>query len=314
MAWPHAARAQRQPRPRRIAYLGINTRVSAAWYLASFWEGMRALGYGDGDVTMEERWADAHAERLPDLAAELIRLAPEVIVAPSVQAARVVRQATTTIPIVVVVGGDLVDAGLVANLAHPGGNITGVSNLISVDTVGKRLELLKMAVPRAERIAVIGSPRETALTAAGREIMQQVGRNLRFELTFVEAGTLDEIEGAFAATTRERADAVWVGGNIVYYAQSGRLVDLAASYNLPASYPTREFVMAGGLMSYGTNSGELFRGAAAFVDKILKGANPADLPVEQPTKLELVINSKTAGALGLAIPPMIFAGADEVIE
>jgi putative tryptophan/tyrosine transport system substrate-binding protein len=314
IAWPRAARAQQQTRPRQIAWLGINTRMSAMGYVEAFREGMRALGYGDEDIAIEGRWADAHAERLPDLAVELVRLAPEVIFAPSLPAARAAQQATATIPIVVVFAGNLVDVGLVASLAHPGGNITGVSNIISADLVGKRLELLKTAVPHVERIAVMGGSLEIAFTVAGREIMRQAAQNLRVELVLIEAGTLDEIEGAFATMARERADAVMVGGNIVYYSQISRIVELVASHNLPAIYWTREFVMAGGLMSYGTNSTALYRRTAAFVDKILKGAKPADLPVEQPTKFELVFNSKTARALGRTIPPLILAGADEVIE
>jgi putative ABC transport system substrate-binding protein len=240
-----------------------------------------------------------------------VRLAPEVILAPSAPAARAVQQVSAIVPIVVTTAGNLVDAKLVASLPHPGGNITGIPNQISEDIAGKQLELLKTAIPSAERIAVVMGGYESE---AARKIMQQAALNLRFELILIEAPTLEEIEGTFATMARERADAVRIGGNIVYYSQISRIVELVASHKLPAMYPTREYVMAGGLMSYKQNPLELFRHTATFVDKILKGAKPADLPVGQPTKMELVINSKTARAFGLTIPPSVLAAADEMIE
>ena len=308
---PRAARAQKAKR-RRIAYLSAGSRPLMEPTFGAFRQGLRALGYRDDDIEIEERYADASPGRLPELAAELVHLAPEVIVAPGPAAVRATKQATSTIPIVMVSVADPVGAGFVASLAHPGGNVTGLANLAQ-ETMGKRLQLLKTTIPGTERIAILlnpGNPGNILQLQAAR----QPARTLRTELLSVEYGSLDDIDGAFATMTRERADSLIVLADPISIEAKGRIVELAASHKLPAIYPTRESAMVGGLMSYGTDLNDLNRSAATYVDKILKGAKPADLPVEQPTKFELVVNLKTAQALGLTVPTVILAGADEVIE
>jgi putative ABC transport system substrate-binding protein len=308
---PRAARAQMAKR-RRIAFFSGGSPSNQAPQLEAFRQGLRALGYGDENLGIEIRYADGHAQRLADLAAELVHLALEVIVALGPAAVQAAKQATSTIPIVMVSVADPVGAGFVASLAHPGGNVTGLANLAQ-ETMGKRLQLLKTAIPDAERIAILlnpGNPGNILQLQAAR----QPARTLRTELLSAEAGSLDDVDSAFATMTRERADALIVLADPISIAAKSRIVELAASHKLPAIYPTREFAMVGGLMSYGTHLNNLNRSAASYVDKILKGAKPADLPVEQPTKFELIVNLKTAQALGLTIPPAILAGADEVIE
>jgi putative ABC transport system substrate-binding protein len=307
---PRAARAQ-MARRRRIATLSQGPRANAMNWEA-FQRGLRALGYGDQELAIDSRWADGHVERLPGLAAELVRLAPEVIVVGSLAAALAVKQATATIPIVVTVSNDPVGAGLVASLAHPGGNVTGLSTM-GADVAGKQLELLKIAVPRAERMAVLVDPGNPS-HAGVLQVVQQAARALRTELISIEARAPDEIDGAFAAMAREHADALVVLGGPLVFNQRSRITELAASYKPPAIYYERELVAAGGLMSYGADLKDMNRRAAVFVDKILKGARPADLPIEQPTKFQLVVNLKTAQALGLTIPQSLLARADEMIE
>jgi putative tryptophan/tyrosine transport system substrate-binding protein len=308
---PRAARAQATKR-RRIAYLALGSRASSAPRLGAFREGLRALGYGDDDIAIEIRYADGHAERLPDLAAELARLAPEIIVAEASPAITAARQATSTIAIVMMGAPDPIGTGFVASLAHPGGNVTGLSTQ-GKDLAGKWVELLRTAIPDARRIAVLRNPGNP-----GHDVIlqgaQQAARTLRIELLSIDARTPDEIDGAFGAMIREHADAVVVPGDPFFGLEGSRIVELAARHKLAAINPFREFAAIGGLMSFGTDLNDLDRRAAAYVDKILKGAKPADLPVEQPTKFELVVNLKTAQALGLTIPPVILAGADEVIE
>jgi putative tryptophan/tyrosine transport system substrate-binding protein len=310
---PRAARAQMAKR-RRIAYLspGLRVSVSSGPYLGAFRQGLRALGYADEDIAIEIRYADGHLERLPDLAAELVHLAPEVIVADSPQAIQAAKQATSTIPIVMAGSGDPVAAGFVASLAHPGGNVTGLST-VSSEMAGKWLQLLKTAIPGAERIAFLvnpGNPQHVPLL----QVARQAARTLRTEILPVEARAADEIDGAFATMTHEHAEALIVARDPVFFSERSRIVELAAGHNLPAIYGFGEFAAIGGLMSYGPDQNDLIRRAATYVDKILKGAKPADLPVEQPTRFRLVVNLKTAQALGLTIPPVIVAGADEVIE
>ena len=309
---PHAARAQPAKR-RRIAYLATGSVASSQSQssFGAFRQGLRALGYGDDDIAIEIRYPDGHLERLPDLAAELVRFAPEVIVAegPAVQAAK---QATSTIPIVMMGVADPVGAGFVASLAHPGGNVTGLSNLAR-ETVGKRLQLLKTAIPDAKRIAILLNPGNSG-NILQFEAARQAAGALRMELISVEASVPGEIDGAFAAVTRQVADALIIPGDTVFLLEMSRIVELAASHKLPAIYQFREYAAIGGLMSYGPDRSDLSRHVATYVDKILKGAKPADLPVEQPTRFQLVVNLKTAQALGLTIPMMILAGADEVIE
>ena len=308
---PNAARAQ-QTKRRRIAFLAFGSRASTERYVATFRRGLRALGYDDDNLEIEIRYAEGHVERLADLAAELVRLVPEVMVAGAPAPAQALKQATSTLPIVIAALGDPLAGGFVASLAHPGGNITGLS-LVSPEMAGKGLQLLKTAVPGAQRIAMLvnpGNPFSAIVLPAAR----QAARALRTELFSVEADSAGEIDRAFAMMIREHAAAVLIQGDPIFLSEKSRVVELAASHELPAIYQFREFVGVGGLMSYGPDLNDLFRHAATYVDRILKGAKPANLPVEQPTKFELVVNLKTAQALGLTIPPSILAGADEVIE
>jgi putative ABC transport system substrate-binding protein len=308
---PRVARAQPVKR-HRIATLAQGSRASVGEQWEAFRQGLRALGYGDEDIAIESRWADGHVERLPGLAAELVRLAPEVIVAGSITVGLAVKQATSTIPIVVAVASDPVGAGLIASIAHPGGNVTGLSTM-QEETVAKEVELLKTAVARVDRIAVLVDPGNPA-HAGMLQAVQQAAQTLRAELLSIEARVPDEIDGAFDVMSREHADALVVLGGPLIFTQRSRITELAASHRLPAIYNQRELVATGGLMSYGADLKDMNRRAATYVDKILKGAKPADLPVEQPTKFDLVINLKTAKALGLTIPQSILARADEVIE
>ena len=308
---PRLASSQSVKR-RRIATLGQGSRAGGAVTWEAFWQGLRALGYADQELAIESRWADGHVERLPELAAELVRLAPEVIVTGSVPAALAAKRATPTIPIVVTLMNDPVGNGLVASLAHPGGNVTGLSSM-QEDTVAKEVQLLKTAVPSAQRIAVLFDPANP--THAGvLNTVREAAQSLHTGLLSIEARAPNEIDGAFSVMAREHADALVVLGGPLAMNQKSRIVELAASYKLPAIYYERELVMVGGLMSYGTDLRDVNKRAATYVDKILKGARPADLPVEQPTKFELVVNLKTAQALGLTIPPSILDLADEVIE
>jgi putative ABC transport system substrate-binding protein len=280
----------------------------------AFRQGLRDLGYVEGqNLVIEVRWAEGSEERLRDLAAELVRLQVEVIVAQGAAAIRAAQHATRTIPIVMAATSDPVGQGFVASLAHPGGNITGLS-FLGAELPGKRLEILKETVPQSARIAVLVNPasptygtRMNNLTVAARA--------LGLQLHVVELRSADELDAAFAAMTRAGADALIVEGEpLLLDSLRGRTVDLAAQHRLPAMYSWKELVVAGGLMSYGPSLPDIFRHAATYVDKILKGAKPADLPVEQPTKFELVINLKTAQALGLTIPPSLLLQADEVIK
>jgi ABC-type uncharacterized transport system substrate-binding protein len=307
---PRATQAQ-LVKQRRIGILANGSRAGAVNWEA-FWEGLRELGYGDQELAIESRWADGHLERLPALAAELVRLAPEVIVAGSLPAAQAAKQATATIPIVVTAANDPVGAGLVASIAHPGGNVTGLSTMHE-DIAGKELELLKIAVPHAERIAVLVDPGNPSHASVLQDV-QQAAKTSRTELLSIEVRAPDEIDGAFAAMSRWHADALVVLGGPLAMNQRSRIAELAASHKLPAIYYEREIVAVGGLMSYGADLKDMTRRAATYVDKILKGAKPADLPVEQPTKFELVINLKAARTLGLELPPTLLARADEVIE
>jgi putative ABC transport system substrate-binding protein len=308
---PIAARAQTAKR-RRIAYLASGSPAAAEPFLEVFRQALRALGYrDDGDIEIEIRGADGQVERLPDLARELVHLGPEVIVTATPQAAYAAKQATSTIPIVISIG-DPVGLGFVSSLAHPGGNITGLST-VSPEMAGKWLQLLKTVIPGTERIAFLvnlRNPQQVPLL----QIAQQAARTLRTDLLSVEASTSDEIDDAFATMAREHAQALIVTGDPVFFLERPRIVGYTASHKLPAIFQWREFAAIGGLVSYGPDQIDLFRRAATYVDKILKGAKPADLPVEQPTKFQLVVNLKTAQALGLTIPTVILAGADEVIE
>ena len=315
LASPLAAEAQQAAKVARIGYLSPN--LAANPHLPeSFRQGLRDLGYVEGrNVVIEYRDAEGKLERLPALAAELVALKVDVIVAAGPPAALAAKQATRTLPIVFASSGDPVTSGLVTSLARPGGNVTGLSALTQ-ELVGKRLELLKQAGPGVSQVAVLWHPgvlgeRTEKDMLKGAEV---AARALGVRLQVVEARGPEDFGRAFSEMTRARAGALTVLGSVMFVNERRRLVDLAAKNRLPAVYAQREFVDAGGLMSYGANLADLFRRAATYVDKILKGAKPGDLPVEQPTKFELVINLKTAKALGLTIPPSLLARADEVIQ
>jgi len=316
LAKPLGADAQQAAKVARIGYLSPN-RAATPHVRDAFLQGLRDVGYVEGrNVAIEYRDAEGKVERLPTLAAELVALKVDVIVTEnSTLAARVAKQATTTIPIVFTSVGDAVESGLVISLARPGGNVTGLSNL-GPELVGKRLELLKQAVPGLDRVAVLWLPgalgeRTDKDMLAGADV---AARALGVQLQFVEARSADEFARAFSDMSSARAGALTVLPSNRFLREHRRLVELAAEKRLPAVYTSREFVDTGGLMSYGANSADLHRRAATYVDKILKGAKPGDLPVEQPTKFELVINLKTAKDLGLILPPSLLARADELIQ
>jgi len=316
LAAPLGAEAQQPAKVARIGYLAANL-ASNPHLREAFLQGLRDLGYVEGrNVVIEYRDAEGTRARLPALAAELVALKVDVIfVGGGTRVALAAMQATKTIPIVFVGVGDPVTSGLITNLARPSVNVTGLSGL-GPELVGKRLEQLMQAVPGVSRVAVLRLPgalpeRTEKEMLTGAEV---AARALGVRLQFVEARGLADFDRAFSDMTRARGGALTVLPSNMFLREHRRLVDLAAKNRLPAVYPSREFVDAGGLMSYGANLADLFRRAATYVDKILKGAKPADLPVEQPTKFELVINLKTAKALGLTIPQSVLGRADEVIQ
>jgi putative ABC transport system substrate-binding protein len=315
LAAPPAAEAQQAAKIARIGYL-TGSLATGPHLPEAFRQGLRDLGYIEGrNVVIEYRDAEGKLERLPALAAELVALKVDVIVAPGTLHALAAKQATRTLPIVFGAVADPVASGLVTSLARPGGNVTGLS-LLAPELVGKCLELLKQAVPGVSRAAVLwhpgGLPERTEKDMlTGAEV---AARALGVRLQFVEARGPADFDRAFSDMTRARAGALTVLTSTMFLIERRRLVDLAAKNRLPAVYPWREGVDAGGLMSYGPNFADLFRRAATYVDKILKGTKPGDLPVEQPTKFELVINLKTAKALGLTIPQSLLGRADEIIQ
>jgi ABC-type uncharacterized transport system substrate-binding protein len=314
LAAPLAVEAQQAGKIPRIGWLGGPTRESAETFVREFQRGLKGLGWIEGqNIVIEWRFGGGRAERLPELAAELVRLRVALIVAPSTPTVFAAKNATKTIPIITVGGGDPVDLGLVASLAKPGGNITGLTSTVGPEITGKQLELLKEAVPKASRIAVLWNPSTPGNALALREA-EIAARALRVELQLLEARSLNDFESAFAAMSTKRAGALLVLGDVMFTTYRIRLADLAAKSRLPAMYGFRQAVDEGGLMSYGANLLDNFRRAAVYVDKILKGAKPGELPVERSTKFELVINLKTAKTLGLTIPPSVLGRADEVIE
>ena len=312
---PVAAEAQQVAKVPRIGYL-VGSLAGDPHRTEAFRQGLRDLGYVEGgNVVIEYRDAEGKLERLPALAAELVALKVDVIVTSGTLAALAAKQATRTLPIVFSPAGDPVTSGLVTSLARPGGNITGLSAL-NPELVGKRLELLKQAVPGVSRVAVLWQPgafgeRAEKDMLKGAEV---AARALGVQPQFVEARGPADFDRAFSDMTKTRAGALTVLGSNMFVSERRRLVDLAAKNRLPAVYAVREFVDAGGLMAYGPNLADLYRRAATYVDKILKGAKPGDLPVEQPTKYELVINLKAAKALGLKIPQSVLERADHVVE
>ncbi len=318
LAAPLAAEAQQPAKVPRIGYLS-GFPFSAPMFQQNrqaFLQGMQEHGYTEGQtLTIEWRFAEGRPERLRDLAAELVRLKVNLIVAEATPAARAAMEATITIPIVIPDAADAVGSGLVASLARPGGNVTGLS-FLGPELIGKRLQLLKNVVPGMTRVAVLWHPDlygEDTVKIMSEET-EAATRALAVRLQRVEARSPNDLVGAFSAMTAGRAGALLLWTSPMFFAERRRIVDLAVKNRLPAVYPWREAVDAGGLMGYGPSAPDLFRRAATYVDKILKGAKPADLPIEQPIKFELVINLKTAKALGLTIPQTLLIRADELIQ
>jgi putative ABC transport system substrate-binding protein len=311
LAAPFAAETQQARKVWRIGFLGGSQ--SNVAFSEAFEQGLRELGYVNGqNIAIEYRFAEGKDERLPLLAAELVGLKVDVLVAPITQGTLAAKHATKTIPIVMVNVAGPVESGFVSSLARPGGNITGLSRL-TPELIGKNLELLKEAVPQADRVAALANPTNPLYPVMVRNAEHAAG-SLGVELRVVEARAPNELDGAFASMARERANALLVLPDGMFWSQRRRIADLALKNHLPSTFQNSEHAEAGGLMSYAPNSIAPYRRAAVYVDKILKGAKPADLPVEQPTKLELTINLKTAKALGLTIPQSLLERADQVIE
>jgi putative ABC transport system substrate-binding protein len=304
--------AQQAAKRRLIGTLTLGSRAAYGPLFEPFRQALAALGYGDDKIAIESRWADGHADRLPGLAAELVRLSPDVILASQSVSAKALKQATTTIPIVFAVSDDPIGSGLAMSFARPGGNVTGLS-FAGEETVGKELQLLETMVPGARRVAVLANPNNNSTPLVMRAL-RRAAATLRTEVVAVEAGTPEEIGPAFTTIAGKDSEALLVLGDGMFTTERNRIVALAASHRLPAIYHDHIFVEEGGLMSYGGDFGDNYRGAATLVAKILKGAQPADLPVEQPTKFYLFINQTTAEALGLAVPPLLLTQADKVIE
>jgi putative tryptophan/tyrosine transport system substrate-binding protein len=310
--WPLATRAQQPAKVAQIGFMGPAPAVTYLPRVEALRAGLRDLGYVEGkNIVIEFRWADS-VEQLPEMAAELVRMKVDIIFASSSTYVEPARQATKTIPIVFAVHADPVGIGHVASLARPGGNITGLSMLLT-DLVAKELEIFKEAVPQTTRIGILWNPTTPSHRPAVQAV-EAVGEKLGVQLLLVPARTVEDFEGAFSTMTRERMGGFLVVASPLSMSQRAPLAELALKHRLPGVFGTRENVEAGGLMSYGADLNDLYRRAALYVDKILKGVKPADLPVEQASKYELIINLKTANALGLIIPPTLLARADEVIE
>ncbi len=312
-AWPFAARAQQSAMP-VIGLLDPRSPDSTPDRIRGFRQGLRDIGFVEGEnVAIDYRFAQGQFERLPELAAELVRRQVAVIAATNTASALAAKAATTAIPIVFAVPEDPVGLGLVASLARPGGNATGV-NFFSQEVVPKRLELLHELVPAATRVAVLVNPAAITTTETTLRDVASAGRARRLHIHVFNASTSREINAAFAAFARERPDALYVGGDAFFQVRRAQLVNLASRHALPATYGGREFVLAGGLMSYGSDLSDAYRQVDLYAGRIIKGGTPADLPVVQATRFELVINAETARMLGLEVSPMLLARADEVVE
>ena len=306
--------AQQPKKVPRIGFLAAASASSQASRLEAFLQGLHELGYTEGkNIAVEYRFAEGDFERLPDLASELVRLNVDIIIPQSTPASLAAKQATTTIPIVFVAVGDAVAMGLVGSLARPGGNITGISSMTGPGLFGKHMEILKETVPKLTRVAFLSNPTNWRSPFALREI-ETVARALKISLQPLEARRPDEYNTAFAEAIKGRADAILVVSDPMFLSDRTRLADLATKSRLPAIYGVLEHVEAGGLMAYAADRVDMFRRAAAYVDKILKGSKPADLPVEQPTKFEFIVNLKAAKQIGLTIPQSVLFRADKVIK
>ena len=310
--WPLAVQAQ-QPALPVVAFVRDGSPEANARYVAAFRKGLNESGYVEGqNVTVEYHWLEGQYDRLPALLADLVRRQVAVIATPGNVTSVAAKAATAAIPIVFAVGEDPVKLGLVASLARPGGNATG-TNFLLVEVTAKRLRLLHELVPKAVRVAVLVNPSNSATDTTVRGT-KEAAATLGLQLQILNASSIGEIDEAFATLARERPDALFVGGDAFFIGRTVQLATLTARYGIPSTYSQRIYVAAGGLMSYGTDFGEAFRQVGVYTGSILKGAKPADLPVLQSTKFELVINLQTARVLGIEVPPGIMSIADEVIE
>jgi putative ABC transport system substrate-binding protein len=308
---PVTAHAQVPPNVPRVGVLMTTTSAAAAHIVAAFADALREQGHVEGsNIAVEYRWAEGHPERFDELAADLVRHNVKVLVASSQGPALAAKRATRTIPIIMVNATDPVAAGLVSSLARPGGNVTGLSQQLTPEIQAKQLQLLKEALPKVSRVAVLHSP----TTTVGLREYETAGQRLQLRVHIVEVLNRDDLARVFAGLGRDRVDAVVVPGDTFLFTERQRVAELARGHRLPGMYALREFTDVGGLMSYSARLTEQFRRAAVYVDKLLRGANPATLPVESPSQYELVINLKTAKALGLTIPPSLLARADQIIE
>ena len=311
--WPIAARAQQSAMP-VIGFLHPASREGFEENLRGFRQGLKESGYAEGEnVAFEFRWADGQLDRLPGLAADLVRRRVAVIATASPPAAFAAKEASATIPIVFGMAQDPVKLGLVASLARPGGNLSGI-NLLLTELVAKRLELLRAMVPAAKRLAVLVNPAQATNTESTLQEVHAGAQAMGLQIRVLNVGTSQEIDAAFAGFENERPDALFVGSGTLFTGRRVQLTQWAAHHRMPASYSDRTYVEAGGLMSYGSNTTDAYRQSGVYVGRILKGAKPADLPVVQSSKFELVINAQTARILSLDVPPSLLARADEVIE
>jgi putative tryptophan/tyrosine transport system substrate-binding protein len=312
-AWPLAARAQ-QPAMPVIGFLSSQSLQGFTEQLRGFRQGLKDTGYVEGEnVAIQYHSAENQIDRLPELAAELVRRRVAVISTGSNAAALAAKAATATIPIIFSFAEDPVRLGLVASLARPGGNVTGI-NFVSGELTAKRLELLRELVPAATRVAVLVNPTGGPSFETTVRDVEAAARAMGLQIQFLNASTSREIAAAFANLVRERADAIFVGGDAFFISRRVQLTTLASRHSIPATYSLRDFAEVGGLMSYGSNLTDAYRQVGVYTGRILKGAKPADLPVVQASKFELVINAETARILGLEVPPTLLARADEVIE
>jgi putative tryptophan/tyrosine transport system substrate-binding protein len=311
--WPLVARAQQTAMP-VIGFVRDGSADANARYVVAFRKGLNETGYVEGqNVTVEYHWLEGHYDRLPALLADLVRRQVAVIATPGNVPSIAAKAATATIPIVFGVGDDPVRLGLVASLARPGGNATGI-NFFVQEVVAKRLRLLHDLVPKAVRVAVLLNPANAAVAEITLRDVQKAALTIGLQIQILNASTIGEIDAAFATLARERPDALFVAGDAFFLDRRVQFATLTARDRIPATYSVREPVAAGGLMSYGTNIADMFRQIGVYTGSILKGAKPADLPVLQSTKFELVINLQTARALGIEVPPGVLSIADEVIE
>jgi putative ABC transport system substrate-binding protein len=312
LAGPLVVEAQPAGKVYRVGFLGTASAASYAPQVRALREGLRDLGYIEGkNIVLEYRWAEGRYDALPALAAELVRLQPDVLVTHGTPGTRALKEATTTVPIVMAVAGDAVGTGLITSITRPGGNVTG-SSFFNPEIAAKRLELLKQAVPRLARVAVLLNP-GNPISRIDLKAMEPTARLLNLELLEVAARVPEELEGALSVELGQRVNGLIVLEDGMLIGNVKRIVELAAARRLPG-VGFKEYAEAGGLMAYGVNFPEIWRRAAVFVDKILKGAKPVDLPVEQPTKFEFVINLRTAKSLGVRIPPSLLLRADHIIE